>query len=70
MHLRKKHHIAHKQQQMNVSVYDMMGKLVKQTQHNNAGKVNVDLSNQTTGTYIIKIVSDNDTQQEKITIVK
>ena len=54
---------------MSVNVYDMMGKLVKQSPHN-TGKVNIDLSSQTNGTYIIKVVSGSDTHQEKITIVK
>lgn len=55
---------------MTVNVYDSMGKLVKQSEQWANGKMDLNLSDQTNGTYFIQIVDGKYTHQEKLIILK
>ena len=54
-----------------ISVFDIVGKMVRTvTLNQQSVKHTIDLSDQSTGTYIIKIKSGDYTHQQKITLVK
>jgi hypothetical protein len=56
--------------QISISVYDILGRNVKTVEGLNTNKVSVNLSDQPSGNYFIKVSSDNYSFYKKITIIK
>ncbi|HTN45691.1 MAG TPA: T9SS type A sorting domain-containing protein [Flavipsychrobacter sp.] len=55
---------------VNVSVYDIVGKVVKQASYGKNEKISLDVSDLQNGNYIVKLVSGSRSKQEKVVIVR
>ena len=53
-----------------IIVTDVMGKVVEHKSVTNAGRVNLDLSNHSSGTYFIKVIAAGTTYRQKVELVK
>lgn len=59
-----------REKQLNIFVYDVMGKLVKTQSYNNRSQLKLGLENITPGLYFVNVVSENNNKSFKIMISK